>query len=405
MSQSEIIRDVETERSRNPFLKVGNPGAFVPDFSSGTADRAAFEPTAPETASEQLSGQIGLMKISAEDRSLASDLVHCLDERGFLSDRPEEISVYLGVPVARIQAVVAKLQMLDPSGVFAWSLGDCFRIQLQAKNRFDPLIELLLDRLDLVANRDFDAICNLCKVDREDAEDMVDDIRLLSPSPLRQLEPLADIRRPDLIIKAPESGEPVAELNPDALPDLLTDDALFSELKTVDPEGVAATYYRDCYRDAAQLVAALQKRANTLLSIGNHLATVQRRFLETGRKLDRVPLSMSKTAEALGLHKSTVSRALSGCTIETGHGVLDATVFFIRRLNDDAQHRTRDQALKRLSLMIRTEDRRRPLSDAVLASMLAKSNFEISRRAVAKYRGLLGIPNSTKRKQRSSRRA
>ncbi len=398
MEQRDIVEEVEAERTRNPFLKIGNPERFVPGVVSVGTRPPTDHVAAPKTRSGMLLDQIGLMRLSSDERQLALELVHCLDERGLMSDSPKEIAKDLGVLGPRVRELVAKLQALDPPGVFAWSLSDSFRLQLQAKNRLDPLITVLLERLDLVANRDIDAICRLCGVDQEDAQDMIADIRSLSPSPFHRFEPeLAAIQRPDLIMMPDEHGSHEAKLNPDALPNLLTDDALFSERMAAETDDNAAAYYRDCYRGAGSLVAALQKRANTLLSIGKHIALVQDRFLRTGRNLDRAPLTTSQAAGALGLNKSTISRALNGCTIETKHGVLNAADFFVRPLNASTNTKTRDQALKRLALLIKTENSSSPLSDESLSQLLAKANFRVSRRTVAKYRGLLGIPHSSRR--------
>jgi RNA polymerase sigma-54 factor len=225
--------------------------------------------------------------------------------------------------------------------VFAWSLAESFRLQLQARNRFDPLIERLLERLDLIACQDIDAICEACNVDREDAVEMLDDIRALTPTPLaRQADGSPSLGEPELIIRADPGGACTASLNEAALPRLLTDDALFSATMAVETDAHARSYYRDCYRGAANIVRAMQKRANTLLAAGQAIADRQHRFIQTGRARDKLPLTMSQLAQVVGVNKSTISRALANCRVRTGLGVLPAARFLARPLSDRAPDRT-----------------------------------------------------------------
>lgn len=384
------------EVRRNPFLRPvpasAAPGAALPD----AADTAG-----PTSHAADLLHQIGLIALPADQQHVARALPYCLDERGFLADPAEEISAYLQTTPATLRAVVARVQAaVEPAGLFAWSLADCLRLQLEARNRYDPLIARVLTRLDLVARQDIPAICALCEVDAEDAQDMIADIRALNPAPLGRAElPPPPAPLPELILRADPDDTVRARLNADALPRLLADDGLFDRLSAVPMDAAARTYYRDCYRGAAGFVTAMQKRANTLLRIGQIIADRQGRFIRSGRPQDRQPLTMGAIADHLGLNKSTVSRALSNCRVETDLGVLAAAEFLARPLSDANAERTRDQALQRLSLLIRTEDPREPHLDQTLTTLLARAGLHLSRRTVTKYRGLLGLPGAPQRRR------
>lgn len=401
LGPEELAETAIAEARRNPFLKVGTPlqpqgGRAAPDAQRPLTDSLV----AGETAADHLVSQIGLIAMSTTEMKLAKDLAYCLDERGFLADPIDEMCHYLQTNPDMLSAVVAKLQVaVEPTGVFAWSLSDCFRIQLQAKNRCDPIILQLLERLDLVAEKDIDAICDLCLVDREDAVDMLDDIRTLCPYPLTPVAAgVVVAQEPELIFIPGPEGITSVELNPAAFPAVLADDGLFDRVRKVELDPGALRYYRDCYRGAAAFAIALQKRANTLLRIGQQIALVQQKYLLTGRKLDRIPLTTAALAKALGFNKSTISRAINNCRIATHHGVLPAKDFLVRPISSTIGRRTRDQALQRLSVLIRTENHRQPYSDDLLAQFLGKANFAISRRTVAKYRGILGIPGMNERR-------
>ncbi len=396
MGQEDIRLAIEKESRRNPFLRTPPVPASAGLVSMGGDGYNHQEMIEVQSDVDSLISQISMIRMSDKERAVACELAHCLDERGFFTESPEEIGDYLGTSPELLISIAEKLQIsVEPTGVFAWSLKDCFTIQLQAMNRYDPLIASLLDHLDLVASQDINKISDVLNVDREDAEDMLSDIRKLSPAPLKPALALCAVRQiADIIFSPAKNGGIAVALNEAAFPDVLTDDALFSKITTTDTGKSALAYYRDCYRTAGAFVLAMQKRANTLLRLGNEIAGVQSRFVKTGRQIDRKPLTMGGLASELGLNKSTVSRALNNCLIDTPHGLKSATDFFVRPLADGAEDKTRDQALARLSLLIRTEDRKHPHSDEMLAHLLSQTKFKISRRTVAKYRRLLDIPNA-----------
>jgi RNA polymerase sigma-54 factor len=214
--------------------------------------------------------------------------------------------------------------------------------------------------------------------------------------------PLAEVtvapQEPELIFFPTADGSTSVELNSAALPSILADDGLFDKMRKVEIDPSALQYYRDCYRGAAAFVVAMQKRANTMLRIGQQIAVVQQKYLQTGRKLDRRPLTTNELAKSLVLNKSTISRAVNKCRIATRNGVLPAKDFFVRPISNSTGGRTREQVLHRLSILIRAEDHFQPYSDDILAQFLSKANLAVSRRTVAKYRSILGVPGMQRRR-------
>lgn len=396
MDVDEAMDSIRREQSRNGFLRSITP---APPGSGIGAERP--EQAYQESATDDLMRQISLVRLSPRQKLLAHDLVHSLDDRGFLPDSPDDTAGYLECSQAELGELLAILRnVVEPVGVFAWSLADSFRLQLEARNRFDPLIERLLGRLDLVARQDVDAICKACEVDREDAIEMLDDIRSLNPAPLsRPSHYVQPAGAPELIISTDLDGNSTVSLNEAALPRLLTDDALFSLTMAAETDVRAQSYYRDCYRTAANMVQAMQKRANTLLAAGQAIADRQQKFIRTGRARDKQPLTMTQIAHEVGVNKSTISRALSNCRIQLDSGVFSAAHFLARPLSDESPDRTRDHVLQRLRLLIETEDPRSPMSDEELAEQLTKFRLSVSRRTVAKYRQFLDIPGAYDRKR------
>lgn len=399
MSSEDLEEAVKAERARNPFLRLMPYPA--PPAGGGSGGSSSLEAVAAEpAAAEDILQQIALLKLPPDQRELAARLVYCLDERGFLADPLDEMCAYLETGPDMLKSVVAKLQMsVEPAGIFAWSLIDCFRIQLLSLNRLDPIILQLLDRLDLVAQQDVTAICELCAVDAEDAIDMIAEIRALNPSPLIKMDPAPLVgQEPELIILPDDAGRMSVTLNPSAFPDILADDGLFNRVRAVELDQAAIKYYRDCHRGAAAYVLSLQKRANTLLRIGREIADIQSKFLTSGHTLDLRPMTTSMLADTLGLNKSTISRALSNCRVMTRHGIRNSEEFLVRPISKCSKEKSQGQALQRLSVLIRAEDKRSPYSDLELAALMAKVGFDLSRRTVAKYRDLLGVPGKAGRR-------
>lgn len=396
MSPEEAAQAIDKERSRNAFLSAIPAGQ-----RNGGGSVAALEGTAQETMLDDLDRQIGMIRLSAREALLANGLLHSLDDRGFLSDDLEEMANYLGSSTAEIARLVPTLQKhIEPAGLFATSLAECFQLQLEAKNRFDPLIEILLGRLDLIAKQNIAEICAVCGVDEEDAIEMLEDIRSLDPAPLLEKQEVVPMQGvPEIIIRVSADETLQVELNEAALPSILTDDGLFSATLKTETDGYAQSYYRDCYRGAANMVRAMQKRANTLLATGHAIAKRQEKFIRSGRDRHKRPLTIEQLASDVGVNKSTISRALKSCSIMTDIGTFPAQTFLARGLTPDQEgEKTRDQALRRLSLLIKTEDPNHPSSDELLKQQLETAGFKISRRTVAKYRKMLAIPGAHARK-------
>ena len=398
MDQIELGGQLAELLDENPFLSIVAP---PPNATKSAEDGTAWL-QAPETVVGHLMRQIGELRMSDAEREIATALVYSIDDDGYMRESLDEISNICSSQPEIVERVLLRLQDLSPTGVFARDIAECLKLQLLARNRYDALIAPLLSHLGLVVQRDFAGIMSLCGVDAEDAKDMVTEILTLHPRPTFSFvteETIVAI--PDLIVSSTASGDLDVALNPDALPRILADDALLSNLSKRAKTGENLRYIRGQYKTAAWLVAALAKRADTMLAIGKQLGKLQTKFLTTTRPEHRNALGMTDIAAELGVHKSTISRALRGRTILTDNGKLDAISCFARRINEDASAATHVQALERIRKLISTEKPGAARSDEELTFILSRSGLPISRRTVAKYRGLLGIPPASARKAAS----
>ncbi|MFV0385470.1 RNA polymerase subunit sigma-54 [Paracoccus sp. (in: a-proteobacteria)] len=310
------------------------------------------------TARQELQAQAGLLRLGPEDARIAQELVHCLDDHGWLADPLPQVARWLETTPARIAALLPVLQQLDPPGVFARDLTESLRLQLQARNRLDPVIARLLDRLDLATAGDLAAIAAHCGCDAEDAAGMLADLRALSPWPLSE-----------------GPGLPPPELN-------LTADGrallLSHDLIRLRDKGAGVAH---------GIVQAVEGRAQTLSRIGAALALAQRDWLNRQGPLR--PLTLTALARGLDLHKSTVSRAIAGVRAQTPQGIVALSDLLPRRVSPRNPHLHRPQALAMIAALLADWPADQRYSDTRMAHRLADAGLILSRRGVAKYRAEL----------------
>ena len=345
--------------------------------------------------------------------SIGQALIEALDEGGYLTLEPAEIARRLGLEARRVERVLKRLQEFDPPGVFARSLAECLALQLADRGRLDPPMQRLLERLDLLAEGKREALRRHCGVDAERLDAMIAELRRLDPRPGLAFErAIVQTVTPDLTIASDGEGGWEVELNGDSLPRLAINEgyAAPGERRT-GAAGAEARAYLKAQRTAAQwLLRALDRRADTLRRVAGVIVKRQAGFLEGGVGALK-PLSRREIARSLELHESTVSRAIAGKYAATPRGVLALAAFFGGRLNAPAGSAAGPgeeagmapaAARARLSQIIAQEPRGHALSDQAIARRLGEEGIELSRRTVAKYREMLRIPPSHRRRRKAS---
>jgi RNA polymerase sigma-54 factor len=309
---------------------------------------------------------------------------------------------------SRIEALLPRLQQLDPAGLFSRTLAECLAAQLADRNRLDPAMRALLDNLDLLARRDLPALLRRCGVDAEDMAGMVAEIRALDPKPglrfdhepVRVVVPDVYLRR----VRHPDLGETwEVELNTAALPRVLADRRYHATLNLGARTREAKEFVAERWQTANWLVKALDQRANTILKVAREIALQQEGFFRHGVSALR-PLVLRDVALATGLHESTVSRVTSNKYIHTPRGPFELKYFFTSSVPaaSGAENVSAEAVRSRMRRLIEAERPDATLSDDRLVELLRGEGIEIARRTVAKYREAMRIPSSVQRRREKS---
>ena len=399
MSSAELSAYVERELERNPFLEREEGPAFGDGgagHSAGTAFGGELAAADEATLRDHLVSQIRLEFRGSRERRIAFRLVELLDENGWLTEDLEAAAAALGCEVRDVERVLARCQDLDPPGIFGRSLAECLALQLREKGRLDPPTRALLDNLHLLARRDFARLRRLCAVDEENLSRLVREIRALDPRPAARFErEAAQFAIPDAFVRR-RNGVWRVELNGDALPRVLLNRPYYAEMRGRARSERDREYLSGRLRSANWLVRSLRQRADTILRVAAELVARQEAFFDHGAPRLR-PMTRRDLAIAVGLHESTVGRAVANRYLGTERGVFEMKYFFTSAVGGAA--RSSEAVRFRIRALIDEEKPEAVLSDHGIAGILGREGIDIARRTVAKYRGAMRIPSSAQRRR------
>ncbi len=370
----------------------------------------------PLTLAEHLEGQLAFITDDSRLIALAREIIGNLDENGYLRCSLEEILRSLvdwdPVPTAEeLGEALSFVQSLDPPGVGAKDLRECLLFQLAREPNSSPLEQRITE--EIIANHLEDLGRNRLPKIARDLKRAVPDLGDVSVEQVKAAHRIIasfDPRpgrtfggtqpryiRPDVVVEKVD-GRYEVRVESSYYPRLKLRSEYRSLLAGRKGDTETRKFLRSKFQDAEFLMKALAMRENTLQRIATEIVVLQEGFLEQGIEHLR-PLRLQDVAERLGMHLSTVSRAISGKYIQTPRGIFEIKFFFPGGASrQDGTSESRNSVIARLKELIAKEEKRRPLSDEQLAAELKKQGIAISRRTVTKYREAEGIPASRERK-------
>ena len=379
----------------------GASGGYEGDGEGGGIEGASAR---EQTLREHLIEQIHMDITDPVEQLIAEHLTDMLDDAGYLREETAGLAETLGVNPAEIDAVVRRLQQMDPAGVFARSLAECLRLQLVDMNRLDPVMAIFLDNLEMMGSGDLKGLQKKCGVDAEDFAQMLADVRRCNPKPAMGFAAEdAQAVIPDVIVRRSKGGGWHLELNPDALPRVLINRQYASDVGARATDKEAKKFMSEQLANANWLIKALDQRANTILKVATEIVTQQDKFLQHGIRFLK-PLVLKDIAAAVGMHESTISRVTTAKFMATPRGTLELKFFFTSSINaagsgNDFSSKTVMYYIKEL---VMAEDAKEILSDDAIVKRLKDRNIDVARRTVTKYREEMGIPSSVVRRRQKA---
>ena len=347
--------------------------------------------------------QLRVLDLDPQVMDAGTFLVESLNQNGWLDEPLEDLAADCGCPVEVMEKALAAVQSLEPAGVGARTLSECLKLQLIRRTPVDRLaVRIAEDYLDALSKSRYGLIARELKVTPEEVRAACDKIRSLDPRPgtgFAARENLTYINPDIIVVSFPDHFELLS--NDYYFPTLHISGYYTRLLKESEDEQVK-DYLTGKMRQAKWMVKAIEQRRSTLMACAECILELQEDFFRKGPG-HLVPLSLADVAGRIGVHESTVSRAVKEKYIQCSMGVYPLSYFFSRGLGASAaageEAASPDAAKALLKKLIAAEDRKKPLSDQKLCQLMAGQGCPISRRTVAKYRDELHIPCTSGRKQ------
>ncbi len=352
-----------------------------------------------ETLQQHLLEQVNGGDFNDHDRKIAELIIGNLDDHGFLQNSPEEIAGNTGMDVADITRVLELVQTFHPVGVAARDLRECLLIQLRRIGKEQSLEYRIVDRfLEDLGKRRFPEIARRLNTTPEQVQRAANFIATLDPKPGQIFTPDPNnYVLPDVTVEK-IGGEWQISLNGDQIPHLRISNTYKDLMSSERSKDEVRDYIREKIRSGKFLIKSIHQRQQTISNIAHRIVDRQRDFLEYGPSALK-PMTMVQIADEVGVHETTVSRAISGKYMATPHGVFDMKYFFTpgyQTADGEAMSNTSVKGI--IAELVKAEDPKSPLSDKEIVELLEQKGIPIARRTVAKYRSELNILPSNMRK-------
>ncbi|MBN1557125.1 MAG: RNA polymerase factor sigma-54 [Lentisphaerae bacterium] len=352
-----------------------------------------------ESLQEHLVGQLRLADLPEDEARIGELIIGSINNDGYLLTGLEELAASTNTDLRTLEDLLSLVQDFHPTGVGARDLRECLLLQLERLGKTDALPGAIVrDHLQQLAGRKFPEIARALKVPVEEVQAAANFIATLDPKPGRLYsDEQANYVLPEVVVQKVD-GRYVILLNDDQLPHvrisrhyrrLLQDPSTTSDVKS---------YIRERIRSGAFLIKSIHQRQKTIRRIAEEIVRNQTDFLDHG--IARLkPMTMAEVARTVGVHETTVSRAVSGKYMQTPSGVFEMKYFFTPGIKTANGTEVSNKSVKEMiANFVASEDKTDPLSDQEIMEKLKAEGISIARRTIAKYRLVLRIPPSHLRK-------
>jgi len=353
-----------------------------------------------ETLQQHLMGQLNQTALNANDRKTAELIIGNIDDNGFLQTTPEEMALNTGIPKEDFENMLTLIQSFHPPGVGSRDLRECLLIQLKREGKHTSLeYKMISEHMQDLGKRRFPEIARRMGISVEQVQKCANNIAQLDPRPGAIFaEAPKNYVLPDVTVEK-VNGEYQVILNGEQIPHLRISNT-YKDIMAQDRNGSEVKdYIRDKIRSGKFLIKSIHQRQQTISNIAHQIVKRQRAFFDRGSSYLR-PMTMVQIADAVGVHETTVSRAISGKYMATPQGVFEMKYFFTPGYQTATGESMSNTSVKEAILdLVKNEDGNSPLSDKEIVEILSQRGIPIARRTVAKYRTELNIlPSNMRRK-------
>ena len=353
-----------------------------------------------ETLQQNLVSQLNQPALNADDRKTAELIIGNIDDNGFLQSTPEEMALSSGVPNEDFEKMLALIQSFYPPGVGARDLRECLLIQLQREGRENGIeYKIVSEHMEDLGKRRFPEIARRMGISVEEVQEAANNIARLNPRPGQVFAAAPqNYVLPDVTVEKVD-GDYQIILNNEQIPHLRISNT-YKDIIAQDNNGSEVKdYIRDKIRSGKFLIRSIHQRQQTISNIAHQIVSRQRDFFEHGPSHLK-PMTMGEIADAVGVHETTVSRAVSGKYMATPQGIFEMKYFFTPGYQTSTGESMSNTSVKEAILdLVKHEDGNAPSSDQEIVEILSERGIPIARRTVAKYRTELNIlPSHMRRK-------
>jgi len=365
---------------------------------------------------DQLEEQLGLLDLDEKHYTIGLYLIGCIDDDGYIRRDTGSIvddlafTQNIAATSEEVEEVIRVLQKLDPPGIAARTLQECLLLQLErAENQTREVllaIEVVKQCMEEFSKKHYDKISRKLNINEEDLKDIIAEITKLNPKPGGAGQSTQNIQEviPDFVIST-NNGEPELSLTSRNMPDLKISQEYMEMLTRYNKQKdktakEASGFIKNKIENAQWFIEALFQRQQTLLLAMNAIMQYQKEYFVTGDETKLRPMILKDIAEKVGLDISTVSRVANSKYVTTSFGTFPLKYFFSESLSTDSGEEVSSREVKKiLEDCIGAENKKKPLTDDALCTILKEKGYNIARRTVAKYREQLDIPVARMRKE------
>ncbi len=366
----------------------------------------------PESLQEYLDHQLGWFELSENLRRMCERIIYNLDSNGYLKSPLTELippapadlngdsAGWRASQLKLAEEALAIVQRLDPPGVGARSLKECLLLQLTPGLLFYEELQVLIEHhLEDLENNRLPLIAKKTGFSIETIQESWEDLRTLKPKPGAEFnESFAPMVTPDVYVDRKEEGGYEARLEDTQLPSLYISPTYRKLLQDPDTNAETREYIKRKVNSAQWIIEAIEQRRSTLTRVSQAIIDHQTSFLDNGPEFIE-PLKMQQIADKVGVHVTTVSRAVDDKWMQTPRGIFPLKRFFVGGTTSaDGEEVAWDKVRLKLQEIVDHEDKTKPLSDDALVDELCKAGITVARRTVTKYRKAMNIPSSRQRR-------